>query len=79
MDDVESVCGVTSSMTQRISARVYEITNTLKSVKEKIFHTNNGPKLLTPKAKYSFTRNLYEVKQTFYKKVLHFFNKYIFL
>ena len=53
MNKVESICGTTSSITSRVPAHVYKVSNcqTLKSVElslAKILFTNSGPKLSTP-------------------------------
>ena len=53
MDEVESICGTTSSITPRVPAHVYKVTHTLKSVElslAKILLTNNGLKLFIPVA-----------------------------
>ena len=63
MKELESICGTTSSITPRVPAHVYKVTNPLKSVElslAKIPFTNSGQKLSTPvakKVKSLFIRN----------------------
>ena len=63
MNQLELICGTTSSITPRVPAHVYKVTHTLKSVElslAKILFTNSGPKLSTPvaqKAKSLFICN----------------------
>ena len=63
MNELESVCGTTTSITPRVPAHVYKVTHTVKCFElslAKILFTNSGLKLSTPvaqKAKSLFVRN----------------------
>ena len=53
MNENESICGTTSSITPRVPEHVYKVIYTLKSVElslAKILFKNSGPKLSTPVA-----------------------------